>query len=117
LTHIHIAQHTPFVRRRLFLIACALVVLAFAGLRQIDDHSVEMSGTAASSQLVAKPAPEPSLPAVVPEATSTSPTTPTPLTPGSHRHVRPVDTAAPIDRPASHATLGTTRPLTFPLLI
>jgi hypothetical protein len=117
LTHIHIAQHTPFVRLRLLLIACALVILAVAGLRQIDDHSIEVSGTAASSQLVAKPAPEPSLPAVVPEGTSTSPTTPTPLTSGSHRRLRPVDTAAPIDRPASRATLGATRPLTFPLLI
>jgi hypothetical protein len=106
------------VRLRLLLIACALVILAFAGLRPIDEHSIDPSGsTAASSQLVAKPAPEPSLPAVVPEAASTSPTTPTPLTLGWHRHVRPVDTAAPIDRPASRATRSAAIPLTFPLLI
>jgi hypothetical protein len=105
------------VRLRLLLIACALVILSFAGLHPIDEHSIEPFGTAASSQVSAKPTPGPSLPAVGPDAAPASPTAPAPLTSGWHRHLRPIDTAAPFDRPASRATLGAARPLTFPLLI
>jgi hypothetical protein len=105
------------VRLRLLLIVCGLVILAFAGLRQTDEHSIEMSGTGAPIQLSAEPTPEPSLPAIAPDVASASPTTPTALTSARHRHLRPADTAVTDDRPISRATFSTPRPLTFPLLI
>lgn len=105
------------MRLRLLLIACALVILAFAGLRQTDELPIEMSSTAASSQLSAEPTPEPSLPTVVPDVTSASPTTPGALTSVRPRHLRPADAAASGDSPVSPVTFSAPRPLTFPLLI
>jgi hypothetical protein len=112
------------VRRRILPIVCALVVLAFAGLRQLDDRAIQLderaiepfASTAATGRLAAPPAPEPLLPAVVPEPAATSPT-PAPLTSAWHRHPRPADTATIAHRPAPRTSTGAARPLTIPLLI
>lgn len=110
--------HADAVRLRLVLIACALVVLAWAGVRQFDVRATEPStGTPAAGQLSAQPAPAPAMPAVITEATTASPTTPTPLTSGWHRHLRPADTAVIVHRPPQYTAVHAARPLTFPLLI
>jgi hypothetical protein len=106
------------VRLRVLLLACALAVLAFSGLRESDhDPSALARNTAAPTQLSDLPAPEPSLPAVVPDAATTAPTTQRPLLSAWHRHLRPADITTLANRPTPDATAGAARTPSFPLLI
>jgi len=106
------------VRLRVLLIACALVVLALAGLRQDSDPSADPpGGLNASGQLSAQPAPEPSMPAVVGAAAKASTPSPTSLPSGPHRHLRPHTVLVEAARHAQRAGPGADRPRTFPLLI
>lgn len=113
-----VVWHTDSVRLRLLLIACALVVLAFAGLRHASAPPVDPIGALGTTgHLSTQPAPEPALPAVITEATTAAPTTPAPLTSGGQRHLRPADPTVIVNHPPQPSATHATRPLTFPLLI
>jgi hypothetical protein len=95
-----------------------LAVLAFAGLRPVDQRSPEPpSGKAASGQLAGQPAPEPELPAIVNVAVTTSVTVHTQLVAESCRHLRPARSVFTVTLRTPVVPDDTARPRSFPLLI
>ena len=111
------STHNDLVRIRSILIALAVVVLAFAGLRHVDTRAPH-TGSVASSQLSSQPAPDPEPPAIVKAAVTASSTAQTHVACEPRGHERPVldlstDGRRPLHDPAYRASL----PQSFPLLI
>ena len=105
------------MRLRLILIALALLVLAFAGLRQADARAPHTGGVVAS-QLSSQPAPDHEPPTIVRAAVTASATAQTHVACEPRGHVRPAldvssDGRQPLHVPAYWASL----PQSFPLLI
>jgi hypothetical protein len=107
------------VRLRLVLIAIALAVLAFAGLRQEPERSIALhTGSVASSQLSSQPAPDHEPPTIVRAAVTASATAQTQVACEPRGYERPTldvatDGRQPLREPAWQAGL----PRSFPLLI
>ena len=106
------------MRVRLTLIVVALAVLAFAGLRPLEQRSPESPSSAATSgQLAGQPAPDPDLPAIVNVAVTTSVTVHTYLVVDSGRHLRPAQSVLAGTLRTPVVPDDTARPRSFPLLI
>jgi hypothetical protein len=112
-------RHNGLVRLRPILIALALVVLAFAGMRQDTDRSIAPhTGSLASSQLSGQPAPDHEPPTIVRAAVTASATAQTHVACEPRAQGRPVqdvsiDGRRPLHDPEYRASL----PQSFPLLI
>lgn len=117
MTPITARHHNGLVRPRLILIALALVVLAFAGLRQGDGRAQHTDGVVAS-QLSSQPAPDSEPPAIVKAAVTASGTAQTHVACESHAHERPArDLSTDGHRPLHDPEYRVSLPQSFPLLI
>jgi hypothetical protein len=110
-------HHNGDVRLRPILIALALLVLAFAGLRH-DDAGAPHTGGVVASQLSSQPAPDHEPPTIVRAAVTASATAQTHVACEPRGHARTVLDVSSDGRqappvPAYRATL----PQSFPLLI
>jgi hypothetical protein len=107
------------VRARLLLIAIALAVLAFAGLRHDDQRSREPHhGGGASSRVAAQPAPDAEAPAIVRAAATAPATAQKDLASDSRGHVHPAhEFSTAIRHATAEPGYDISRPRSFPLLI
>ena len=109
--------HNVSVRARLTLVAVALAILVVAGLRSGDQRASMLHGARGSSALAGPPAPDPWAPALANAALTSSTTAQTLSRDEWSRRLGNDPDPALVIVPAIHLPDGTTRPLTFPLLI
>jgi hypothetical protein len=105
------------VRGRLIAIVIALAVLAFAGICYEQASTSQLQSNAASGQFADPPRPEPTPPAIIAAAVSTSATVRTVFVVESRHQPTPARSTLTVGRRLTVVAHSTARPRSFPLLI